>query len=534
MPGCGSRSRRSSSATSASSPTYGQTWNPRHARLTAQTTWARSARTSAREVVPFGVETIAVSSHSGAFSGTRFWKNDDPLGPVRKALHERRPPARAAQERLLDREVVVDEVELRLPRSEEDLVRARDRDAAPGDLQGVLLCHAPEPYRDPGADRCSEGVSALQSAFGRRSPTDSSDVVADVFISYSRADGVFVRELHDFLTGRGKDVWVDWEDIPPAAEWEEDIDDSIDAAESFVFVISRNSLASRYSLDELHHAQERGKRIVPIACDGADPNQAPEGLRQLNWIWCRPTTSRPQRSRSCSTRSTRTSSGPSSTRASSSARSSGTSGATRASSCGAATSRTRASRSPPTPARNPFRLSCNGVPPREPARLDRRQRIVLGSVSFALVVAIGLALVALVQRNLANDRARTARSQALAAQATAALDTAPAGARGLRPGPRDGRDDEARLALRRALLANPVEYASPPRPHAPRRPAGRPRLLGRRPRAGRPRARRRAARPRQPYGPRAVLASGRLVRGGRPAARGRPPARGTRRRRADG
>ena len=37
----------------------------------------------------------------------------------------------------------------------------------------------------------------------------------------------------------------------------------------------------------MSHAQERGKRIVPIACDGADPSAAPEGLRQLNWIWCR-------------------------------------------------------------------------------------------------------------------------------------------------------------------------------------------------------------------------------------------------------
>ena len=117
--------------------------------------------------------------------------------------------------------------------------------------------------------------------------------MADVFISYSRADGAFVRELHTFLTGRGKDVWVDWEDIPPAAQWEEDINDSIDAAESFVFVISRNSLASKYSLDELRHAGERGKRIVPIACDGADPAQAPEGLRQLNWVWCRPDDDRP-------------------------------------------------------------------------------------------------------------------------------------------------------------------------------------------------------------------------------------------------
>jgi hypothetical protein len=40
-----------------------------------------------------------------------------------------------------------------------------------------------------------------------------------VFVSYSRTDKDFVHRLHDALGGRGYDVWVDWEDIPPSAEW---------------------------------------------------------------------------------------------------------------------------------------------------------------------------------------------------------------------------------------------------------------------------------------------------------------------------
>ena len=111
--------------------------------------------------------------------------------------------------------------------------------------------------------------------------------MADVFISYSRRDGEFARELNAFLKANGRDVWVDWEDIPPASQWEQDIEESIAAAESVVFVVSGSSLASEYCLLELSHAQKCGKRIVPLACDGADPGAAPEGLRQLNWIWCR-------------------------------------------------------------------------------------------------------------------------------------------------------------------------------------------------------------------------------------------------------
>ena len=64
--------------------------------------------------------------------------------------------------------------------------------------------------------------------------------MADVFVSYSRKDTAFVRELHDFLTESGKDVWVDWDDIPPGSRWEQDIDDSIDGADSFVFVVSQH------------------------------------------------------------------------------------------------------------------------------------------------------------------------------------------------------------------------------------------------------------------------------------------------------
>ena len=74
VPGCGSRSSRSSSACSWSSARLGQTWKPRQARLTAHATCARSAATSARDGVPLTVCTVVVSSQSGALSGTRFWK----------------------------------------------------------------------------------------------------------------------------------------------------------------------------------------------------------------------------------------------------------------------------------------------------------------------------------------------------------------------------------------------------------------------------------------------------------------------------
>ena len=70
--------------------------------LTAQMKWARSAITSARDSVPFGVLTIVVCSQSGAVSGIRFWKNDEPPAPFGESLQQHRPIAHLAHHGVAD------------------------------------------------------------------------------------------------------------------------------------------------------------------------------------------------------------------------------------------------------------------------------------------------------------------------------------------------------------------------------------------------------------------------------------------------
>ena len=69
---------------------------------------------------------------------------------------------------------------------------------------------------------------------------------SDVFISYSRKDADFVRKLSDALKVRNLETWVDWEDIEPTTTWWQEICQGIEAANSFVFVISFDSIASPY------------------------------------------------------------------------------------------------------------------------------------------------------------------------------------------------------------------------------------------------------------------------------------------------
>jgi hypothetical protein len=58
--------------------------------------------------------------------------------------------------------------------------------------------------------------------------------LSDVFISYSRKDSEFVRKLFDSLKAQEKEVWADFEDIPKAADWWQEIQAGIDAADSFI------------------------------------------------------------------------------------------------------------------------------------------------------------------------------------------------------------------------------------------------------------------------------------------------------------
>ncbi|MEL6525994.1 MAG: toll/interleukin-1 receptor domain-containing protein, partial [Chloroflexota bacterium] len=78
--------------------------------------------------------------------------------------------------------------------------------------------------------------------------------MSDVFISYSRKDSEFVHKLFDDIKGTGKEVWADFEDIPKAADWWNEIKAGIDAADAFVFVISPDSVRSEICRDEIEHA----------------------------------------------------------------------------------------------------------------------------------------------------------------------------------------------------------------------------------------------------------------------------------------
>jgi hypothetical protein len=112
--------------------------------------------------------------------------------------------------------------------------------------------------------------------------------LSDVFISYSRKDKAFVLRLNDRLQAHGQEAWVDWEDIPPTADWWNEIQAGIDGANTFVFIISPNSVMSEVCYREVEYAVSAGKRFVPVlyqeVTDPAHQAKMHPSIGSHNWL----------------------------------------------------------------------------------------------------------------------------------------------------------------------------------------------------------------------------------------------------------
>ena len=109
--------------------------------------------------------------------------------------------------------------------------------------------------------------------------------MSDVFISYSRRDIDFVRHLFDQLKARDREAWADWQDIPPTADWLAEIYSGIEAANTFLFVISPDSVASEICTLEIEHAVKHNKRLVPVVWKDAD--DVHQSMSAHNWVFLR-------------------------------------------------------------------------------------------------------------------------------------------------------------------------------------------------------------------------------------------------------
>ena len=109
--------------------------------------------------------------------------------------------------------------------------------------------------------------------------------MARIFVSYSRRNKEFCKQLTDELQKREFDFWVDWEGIPPTVDWMKEIEKGIEEADSFLAIVTPDWMSSRVCIDELNIAVKNGKRLIPVVpCDIAW-NDVHPALAHLNFIF---------------------------------------------------------------------------------------------------------------------------------------------------------------------------------------------------------------------------------------------------------
>src|SRR6266542_4170606 len=104
--------------------------------------------------------------------------------------------------------------------------------------------------------------------------------MAKLFVSYSRKDSIIARKLIDALKDLQQDVWVDWEDIPPAVDWLEQIFRGIEGSDAFIFLVSPDSIASDVCNVEIGRAKLNNKRIIPVVLRDVAPQPTNEIIRK--------------------------------------------------------------------------------------------------------------------------------------------------------------------------------------------------------------------------------------------------------------
>jgi len=276
--------------------------------------------------------------------------------------------------------------------------------------------------------------------------------MAEVFISYSRKDKDFVRKLNDALIAYERNPWIDWKDIAPTAEWNEEILHNIEAADHFVFVISPDSVVSSNCKREIDHAAQNHKKMVPIFYRPVADDEIPETLGKLQRIdfdhdanfnssletliraldtdleWTQAHTRLLIRAKEWEREGK------------------DSSFLLRGKDLGEAERWMvkGADRDPkPTTLQSQYILTCRQA-------ATRTQRVIITAVAAALLVALGLALYAFLQRNTAQQEAREARARELAAYATDSL----------------GADAERSILLGMHAVNATLRFSEPPVPAA--------------------------------------------------------------------
>jgi len=102
-----------------------------------------------------------------------------------------------------------------------------------------------------------------------------------IFISYSRKDIAFVRQLAGDLEKAGYDVWWDLTDLRGGDDWPRVIPAAIESSQYVIVVLSPNSAISDWVAKEYTQALGLRKKVIPIMLK---PSSVPFALNTINYV----------------------------------------------------------------------------------------------------------------------------------------------------------------------------------------------------------------------------------------------------------
>lgn len=106
-----------------------------------------------------------------------------------------------------------------------------------------------------------------------------------VFISYSRKDLAFALRLVEALEARSLDVLIDTRDLPLAVEFQKELLGFIRQADTVVYVVSPDSIGSKWVAWEIEQVELLSKRLAPVVARDVPADTVPDGIRKINYVF---------------------------------------------------------------------------------------------------------------------------------------------------------------------------------------------------------------------------------------------------------
>jgi len=100
---------------------------------------------------------------------------------------------------------------------------------------------------------------------------ETTGIMTQVFVSYSRKDLDFVERLAEDLKAAGLEVWYDLSGLDGGTRWGREIQSAIQQSQFFIVVLSPNSVESDWVEKEFMYAYHLKRKIVPLLYQPCDP-----------------------------------------------------------------------------------------------------------------------------------------------------------------------------------------------------------------------------------------------------------------------